>query len=244
MIMKYAIILAAGKGTRMKTDLPKCAYPINGTPMVEYIVNSCKKSGIDKILVVVGYKKEHIKSVLNGTVEYVLQEEQLGTANAVMCTMPNLENKEGICLIFPGDMPLISDKIITSLLNFHQEQKNDLTIVTTIIDSPDGYGRIYRENEKIKKIVEATDATPEILQIKEVNSGLYCVDIQLLFKALAKVGNNNKKKEYYLTDIVEILANDYKVETFVVEDSKCLLGINDLTSARKVEDILKYQSEY
>ena len=242
-MMKYAIILAAGKGTRMKTDLPKCAYPINGTPMVEYIVKSCKKSGIDKILVVVGYKREYIKSVLNGTVEYVLQEEQLGTANAVMCTKPSLENKEGLCLIFPGDMPLINDKIITKLINYHQGQHNDLTIVTTMIDTPDGYGRIYREQGKIKKIVEAADAAPEILEIREVNSGLYCVDMKLLFEALMKVNNNNKKNEYYLTDIVEILANDYNVDTFVVEDSKCLLGINDLNSAKKVEEILKYQSE-
>lgn len=242
-MMKYAIILAAGKGTRMKTDLPKCAYPINGTPMVEYIVKSCKKSGIDKILVVVGYKREYIKSVLNGTVEYVLQEEQLGTANAVMCTKPSLENKEGLCLIFPGDMPLINDKIITKLINYHQQQQNDLTIVTTMLDTPDGYGRIYREQGKIKKIVEAADATPEILEIREVNSGLYCVDMKLLFEALMKVNNNNKKNEYYLTDVVEILANDYNVDTFVVEDSKCLLGINDLNSAKKVEEILKYQSE-
>lgn len=242
-MMKYAIILAAGKGTRMKTDLPKCAYPINGTPMVEYIVNSCKKSGIDKILVVVGYKKEYIKSVLNGTVEYVLQEEQLGTANAVMCTKSSLEGKEGLCLIFPGDMPLINDKIITKLIHYHQQQHNDLTIVTTMLDTPDGYGRIYREQGKIKKIIEAADATPEILDIREVNSGLYCVDMKLLFAALTKVNNNNKKNEYYLTDIVEILANDYNVDTFVVEDCKCLLGINDLNSVKKVEEILKYQSE-
>jgi bifunctional UDP-N-acetylglucosamine pyrophosphorylase/glucosamine-1-phosphate N-acetyltransferase len=238
--MKYAIILAAGKGTRMKTDLPKCAYPINGTPMVEYIVNSCKKSGINKILVVVGYKKEYIKSVLNGSVEYVLQEEQLGTANAVMCTKASLENKEGISLILPGDMPLINEKIITELMDYHQAQGNVLTIATTMLDNPDGYGRIYRENGKIRKIVEALDATPEILEIKEVNSGFYCVDIKLLFKALEKVDNNNSKKEYYLTDIVEILAQDYKVGTFIVTNSKYLLGINDLTSAQKVEEILKY----
>jgi bifunctional UDP-N-acetylglucosamine pyrophosphorylase/glucosamine-1-phosphate N-acetyltransferase len=112
-----------------------------------------------------------------------------------------------------------------------------------MIDTPDGYGRIYREQGKIKKIVEAADAAPEILEIREVNSGLYCVDMKLLFEALMKVNNNNKKNEYYLTDIVEILANDYNVDTFVVEDSKCLLGINDLNSAKKVEEILKYQSE-
>jgi bifunctional UDP-N-acetylglucosamine pyrophosphorylase/glucosamine-1-phosphate N-acetyltransferase len=98
--------------------------------------------------------------------------------------------------------------------------------------------------EKLKKIVEALDATPEIIEIKEINSGLYCVDIKLLFEALAKVNNNNSKKEYYLTDIVEILAKDHKVGTFVVADSKYLLGINDLNSLQKVEEILKYQSEF
>lgn len=242
--MKYAIILAAGKGTRMETDLPKCAYPINGTPMVEYIVNSCRKSGINKILVVVGHKKEHIQKIFNGSVEYVLQEQQLGTANAVMCTKSILAEKEGFCLIFPGDMPLINEDIITKLVNYHSDNKNDLTIVTTKIDTPDGYGRIYREDGKIKKIVEALDATPEILAINEINSGVYCVDIKLLFSALDKVKNNNRKKEYYLTDIVEILCDDYKVDTFVVADSNYLLGINDVSTAQKVEAILKTRSEF
>lgn len=242
--MKYAIILAAGKGTRMETDLPKCAYPINGTPMVEYIVNSCRKSGINKILVVVGHKKEHIQKIFNGSVEYVLQEQQLGTANAVMCTKSILAEKEGFCLIFPGDMPLINEDIITKLVNYHSDNKNDLTIVTTKIDTPDGYGRIYREDGKIKKIVEALDATPEILAINEINSGVYCVDIKLLFSALDKVKNNNRKKEYYLTDIVEILCDDYKVDTFVVTDSNYLLGINDVSTAQKVEAILKTRSEF
>lgn len=242
--MKYAIILAAGKGTRMKTELPKCAYPINGTPMVEYIVNSCRKSGINKILVVVGHKKEHIQKIFNGSVEYVLQEQQLGTANAVMCTKSILAEKEGFCLIFPGDMPLINEDIITKLVNYHSDNKNDLTIVTTKIDTPDGYGRIYREDGKIKKIVEALDATPEILAINEINSGVYCVDIKLLFSALDKVKNNNRKKEYYLTDIVEILCDDYKVDTFVVADSNYLLGINDVSTAQKVEAILKTRSEF
>lgn len=242
--MKYAIILAAGKGTRMETDLPKCAYPINGTPMVEYIVNSCRKSGINKILVVVGHKKEHIQKIFNGSVEYVLQEQQLGTANAVMCTKSILAEKEGFCLIFPGDMPLINEDIITKLVNYHSDNKNDLTIVTTKIDTPDGYGRIYREDGKIKKIVEALDATPEILAINEINSGVYCVDIKLLFSALDKVKNNNRKKEYYLTDIVEILCDDYKVDTFVVADSNYLLGINDVSTAQKVEAILKTRSGF
>lgn len=242
--MKYAIILAAGKGTRMKTELPKCAYPINGTPMVEYIVNSCRKSGINKILVVVGHKKEHIQKIFNGSVEYVLQEQQLGTANAVMCTKSILAEKEGFCLIFPGDMPLINEDIITKLVNYHSDNKNDLTIVTTKIDIPDGYGRIYREDGKIKKIVEALDATPEILAINEINSGVYCVDIKLLFSALDKVKNNNRKKEYYLTDIVEILCDDYKVDTFVVADSNYLLGINDVSTAQKVEAILKTRSGF
>ncbi|HKM30051.1 MAG TPA: sugar phosphate nucleotidyltransferase [Bacilli bacterium] len=242
--MKYAIILAAGKGTRMETDLPKCAYPINGTPMVEYIVNSCRKSGINKILVVVGHKKEHIQKIFNGSVEYVLQEQQLGTANAVMCTKSILAEKEGFCLIFPGDMPLINEDIITKLVNYHSDNKNDLTIVTTKIDIPDGYGRIYREDGKIKKIVEALDATPEILAINEINSGVYCVDIKLLFSALDKVKNNNRKKEYYLTDIVEILCDDYKVDTFVVADSNYLLGINDVSTAQKVEAILKTRSGF
>ena len=234
---KCAIILAAGKGTRMKTELPKCAYPFCGKPMVKYIVENCIKCGINDINVVVGYKKEQIKEVLQDSVSYAVQDQQLGTGHAAMCCEPLLKDKEGLCLVFPGDMPLVDEEIINNLINIHINNKNDLTVVTTILDNPGAYGRMYRENGLIKKIVEFKDATEEQKTIKEVNSGLYCVDIQLMFEALKLIKNNNNSGEYYFTDIIEILGKEHKIDSYVVEDTYKLAGINDLDTLKEIEDI-------
>lgn len=234
---KYAIILAAGKGTRMKTELPKCAYPFCGKPMVQYIVDNCIKCGINDINVVVGYKKEQIMEVLQDNVSYAVQDQQLGTGHAAMCCEALLKEKEGLCLVFPGDMPLVDEDIIENLINIHTSKNNDLTVVTTILENPGAYGRIYRENGFIKKIVEYKDATEEQRAIKEINSGLYCVDLQLMFKALKSIKNNNNSGEYYFTDIIEILGQDYQVDSYIVEDTYKLAGINDLITLKEIEEI-------
>ena len=234
----FAIILAAGKGTRMHTDLPKCACPFCGKAMVEYIVDECRKSEIADVIVVVGYKKEGIIDVLKDRVKYANQEEQLGTGHAVLCCEELLKDQSGLCLIFPGDMPLIDEKIIRGLIETHKKEKNDLTVVTTIMDDPTGYGRIYRENGYIKKIVEHKDATEEQKQIREINSALYCVDLKMLFEALHHIKNHNASKEYYLTDIVEIFGNEHKkVDSYLVENHDKLVGINDLEALRKAEEL-------
>ena len=186
-MFKHAIILAAGKGTRMHTDLPKCAYHFCGKPMVSYIVEACKQSNVEDIVVVVGYKKELLIEVLDNSCTIAVQKEQLGTGHAVMAAEDSVSNKEGITLIFPGDMPLIDTESINKLVEKHLEDKNDLTVVTTIVEDAAKYGRIYRENGKIKKIVEYKDCNPEQLSIKEINSGLFCVNTKLLFEGLKKV---------------------------------------------------------
>ena len=235
-----AIILAAGKGTRMQSELPKCAYPFLGKPMIQYIVDACLESGIDNIYVVVGYKKEDIVDCLSGyKVNYCLQEKQEGTGSAVKCCKDSLSESDDLTLIFPGDMPLIDKEVIMGLIEKHQKDNNKLTVVSTIMDDPKRYGRIYRENGNVKKIVEAKDATEEILAIKEINSGLYCVDNKLLFAALDKVNNNNNANEYYLTDIVEIIGKDQKVDTFVVKENYKLEGFNDVPSLQKAEEFVK-----
>lgn len=234
-MFKHAIILAAGKGTRMHTDLPKCAYPFCGKAMVSYIVDSCKNSGVDDIVVVVGYKKELLIEVLDNDCTIAVQKEQLGTGHAVMAAEDAVSNKEGITLIFPGDMPLIDSETINKLVAKHLEDKNDLTVVTTIVEDAAKYGRIYRENGNIKKIVEYKDCNPEQLLIKEINSGLFCVNSKLLFEGLKKIRNVNAQNEYYLTDLVEILGNEYKVDSFVLEDDLILTGINDLDSLEEAE---------
>lgn len=234
---KYAIILAAGKGTRMKTELPKCAYPFCGKPMVKYIVENCQKCGINNINVVVGYKKEQIIEVLKDEVMYSVQDQQLGTGHAAMCCEHNLGDKEGLCLVFPGDMPLVDEIIINELIDIHLKNKNDLTVVTTVLDDAQAYGRIYRENGLIKRIIEFKDANEEQRQIKEINSGLYCVDVQLMFEALKQIKNNNNSGEYYFTDIIEILGKDHRVDSYIVKDSYKLAGINDLVTLKEIEKI-------
>ena len=151
--MKYnAIILAAGKGTRMKSDLPKCAYPFFGKPMISYILSSCKNVGINDICVVVGHKQEVMKDLLKDTVTYAYQAEQLGTGHAVMCAREFYINNEGITLIFPGDMPLIDSNTISDLIHQHITNGNDLTVVTTMVENPTGYGRIVRQSGQIIKM--------------------------------------------------------------------------------------------
>lgn len=234
-----AIILAAGKGTRMKSDLPKCAFPFFGKPMITYIINSCHKAGIEDICVVVGHKKEEIMKILNNTVEYACQEEQLGTGHAVLCAKDFYSNKDGVTLIFPGDMPLIDYHTINDLVNQHINSGNDLTVVTTIVDNPTGYGRIVRKSGQITKIVEEKDATQNQKQIKEINTGLYCINTDILKDALLKIKNDNSKHEYYLTDIIEILSTTKKVNAFIANNNSKLTGINDLYALAEVEK--KYQ---
>ena len=237
-----AIILAAGKGTRMLSELPKCAYPFYGKPMIVYIINMCKKIQIDDICVVVGHKKESIENLLQDKVKYAYQKEQLGTANAVLAAKDFLErHNEGITLIFPGDMPLIDGDVINNLIREHIENNNDLTILTTQIKNPTGYGRIIRQDGQIIKIIEEKDADDSVKAINEINTGLYCITTNLLEKALSKVDNNNNKGEYYLTDIVKILSGDKKVKAYLTEYDFKLTGINDLyTLSLVVKEYQKY----
>ena len=233
----HAIILAAGKGTRMHTDLPKCAYPFLGKPMVSYIIESCKNAGVSEVVAVIGYKREELMKCLDKDVKIAIQEEQLGTGHAVKCAKSALSNLDGLTVIFPGDMPLIDSETVKDLINEHLEKKNALTVVTTVLDDALKYGRIYRENGHIKKIVEFKDCTPEQLEIKEINSGLFCVDTKTLFEALDKVENHNNQHEYYLTDIVEIIGRDKQVDSVVIKDGFRLTGINDLETLAEAERI-------
>ncbi len=237
---KYAIVLAAGKGTRMKTELPKCAFPILKKPMINYIVDNIEKSIVDEIVCVVGYKKEYIEELLNGRVKYAVQEEQLGTGHAVLMTKDLLEDKDGTTIILLGDMPLIDHKVIDKVMSYHCDKKNDLTVVTTEFDNPKGYGRIIRnEYGNIEAIVEHKDCTKEQKRIKEVNTGIYIVNNNLLFEAVKKIEVNKRKGEYYLTDIVEIMRDEYKVSAFLLWDSPRVMGVNDLYTLSIAEKYLR-----
>ena len=234
-MMNNAIILAAGKGTRMKTELPKCAFPLLKKPMVTYIIEALESIHIDQIICVVGHKKEVLQDILKDRVKYAIQEEQLGTGHAVKCALDFIDDN-GYTIILPGDTPLIDKEILDQLIEVHKSNKNDFTIGTIVLDNPFGFGRIVRDSSNsVLRIVEEKDASEEERKIKEINTGLFLVDNFLLKKALLEIKNNNAKGEYYLTDIVEILSKEAKIGTFTIKDTYKLNGINDLYTLSLVE---------
>ena len=234
-MMNNAIILAAGKGTRMKTELPKCAFPLLKKPMVTYIIEALESINIDQIICVVGHKKEVLQDILKDRVKYAIQEEQLGTGHAVKCALDFIDDN-GYTIILPGDTPLIDKEILDQLIEVHKSNKNDFTIGTIVLDNPFGFGRIVRDSSNyVLRIVEEKDASEEERKIKEINTGLFLVDNSLLKKALLEIKNNNAKGEYYLTDIVEILSKKAKIGTFTIKDTYKLNGINDLYTLSLVE---------
>jgi len=236
----YALVLAAGKGTRMRTIMPKCAYPILKKPMIEYIVENIEKSNIDETVVVVGHKREVLQDILQDRVSYAYQEEQLGTGHAVLSAESILAHKEGITFILPGDMPLIDYVLINKILSAHQEMGNDLTVVSMMMDYPKSYGRIVRdEYNSILRIVEENDCNEYQKQIKEVNTGIYVVNNKILFNSLKKIKKNERKNEYYLTDIVELMHTDYKVNSFIVRHPHVTMGVNDLYGISIAEKYLR-----
>lgn len=231
-----AIILAAGKGTRMNQDAPKCACCVLGKPMIKHLVDTLKEVGIKNIIVVVGYKKEYIIDILkDDEVEFVTQEEQLGTGHACLMAEVKLAGCFGDTLIIPGDMPLVGANNIKKLLEKHQDDNNKMTILSSVFENPFSYGRIIKENNNVCAIVEEKEATDSQKLIKEVNSGLYIVDNKLLFESLHMIDNNNSKNEYYLTDIVKVLSNNHRVGTLCVDYDYRLMGINDVPTLNEVE---------
>ncbi|MDL2292022.1 bifunctional UDP-N-acetylglucosamine diphosphorylase/glucosamine-1-phosphate N-acetyltransferase GlmU [Acholeplasma sp. OttesenSCG-928-E16] len=238
----YALLLAAGKGTRMRTDMPKCAYPILKKPMIEYSIERLENSLVDEICVVVGHKREVLMDLLGDRVQYVVQEEQLGTGHAVLCAEDLLKNKPGKTIILPGDMPLIETKLINKILNAHDDMGNDLTLVSTLYDNPKGYGRISRDKYgNVCSIVEDADLTDTQKQIKEVNTGVYVINNDILFDCLKEIKINEKKGEYYLTDIVSVMKRRFKIGLFLVRNSILMMGINDLYQISIAEKHLRVE---
>lgn len=237
--MKHvALILAAGKGTRMKSDLPKCAYPVFGQPMITYLVQAIQATKVDEIITVVGHKKEVLMDILSQSSTFAYQSEQKGTGHAVMMAK-DLITEPSTVLIFPGDMPLIDTSTIEAFMHYHERENNALTVLSTCVSNPTGYGRIVKEANQIVKIVEEKDADHAIRQIREINTGVYAVNSLYLFDALSKVNNNNKNQEYYLTDIVEIINKSQRVMAYTIEEDYRLTGINDLYTLAGVEKHLQ-----
>lgn len=235
------IILAAGEGKRMKSKHSKVTHKILGKSMIEWVYNAVKKAGAADCIVVVGHRADEVRECLGEKVKYAIQEQQLGTGHAVMQVVPYLKEKEdGYVMIMCGDMPLISSDTIKNAIKKHIEDKNAVTILTAEFDDPTGYGRIVKNGDKVIKIIEEKDATPQEKNIKEVNSGLYCFNVKPLIEALQRITNNNNQKEYYLTDTIEILINQgEKVETYKIKDNYEIMGINDKIQLSQAVKILR-----
>lgn len=233
------LILAAGKGTRMKSDLPKVIHKVNGIPMVKKILNELEKLGTEENILILGHKKEEILKEL-GEIKYAVQEEQLGTGHAIMQAENLLKDYEGDVMILCGDTPLLRHETLKAMYEAHKKSGVATTILTSVYENPFGYGRIVKNGEKVTAIVEEKEADEETKKIKEVNAGVYCCNAKELFAALKKVTNNNEKGEYYLTDIVGIQVGEGKtVASFVLEDNREILGVNSKVELAEASKILR-----
>jgi bifunctional UDP-N-acetylglucosamine pyrophosphorylase/glucosamine-1-phosphate N-acetyltransferase len=237
----YAVILAAGKGTRMKSDLHKVLHPIGGKAMLEHLLDTLLDVGIDETYLVIGHGAETVQSKIGERVKYCFQAEQLGTGHAVMQAEPVLKEKDGITLVINGDTPLITKETMTKLIARHQQSGAAATLLTTNLEDPSGYGRIkYDTHGNVLAIVEEKDASPEEKQIKEINVGFYAFDNRKLFSKLHRISNNNAQGEYYFTEIFDILRKDgEQVVTYLTEDAEETVSINDRIALAKAEEVLR-----
>lgn len=234
------IILAAGKGTRMKSKLPKVLHKVCGKPMLQHVIDAAKSAGSNREIVVIGSGAELVKESFSG-VEFVLQAEQLGTGHAVLCTKEKFANSKGTVLVLCGDTPLFTPELLKKFVERHLDSNAAATVLTAEMPDATGYGRIIREDDgTFKKIVEHKDANSYERQISEVNAGVYCFDVEKLFAALSKVKNENAQGEYYLPDVLTILKNDSeKINAFVADDYKQTLGINSRVQLAEADKILR-----
>ncbi|MBM7643075.1 bifunctional UDP-N-acetylglucosamine diphosphorylase/glucosamine-1-phosphate N-acetyltransferase GlmU [Streptococcus loxodontisalivarius] len=237
----YAIILAAGKGTRMKSDLPKVLHKVSGITMLEHVFRAVSAIEPTKNVTVIGHKAELVKEVLAGQSQFALQTEQLGTGHAVMMAESELAGLEGQTLVIAGDTPLITGESLKELIDFHVSHKNVATILTATADNPFGYGRIIRnERGEVIKIVEQKDASEFEQQVKEINTGTYVFDNKRLFEALKNINTNNAQGEYYLTDVISIFREaGEKVGAYVLRDFDESLGVNDRLALATAESVMR-----
>lgn len=238
-----SIVLSAGKGTRMKSELPKVVQKVLGYEMVNLVLKSLTEAGITNNYLVVGYKKDEVITRIDKAFDfdYVEQTEQLGTGHAVMMAKEKLANESGITIITCGDTPLVSAETFAGLIAAHQANNNDLTVLTAKIQNPTGYGRIIRNADNhVQAIVEQKDATQEEQLVNEINTGIYCFDNEKLFKYVDSISNENVQNEYYLTDLVQIFnEQSEKVGAYVTENHHETLGVNDLPALSEAARILQ-----
>lgn len=237
---KCALILAAGQGKRIKSDLPKVLHKVCGKEMVNHVIDTLRKENIEDINVIIGKGADLVKeNTKSRNISYSLQEEQLGTGHAVKCAIDFLKGKRGTVAIFNGDAPLITEETIEELFKTHKENGNSATILTSILNDASGYGRIIRKGNEVLKIVEHKDCNDEELKVKEINSGMYCFEIERLVECLGNLSNNNSQGEYYLTDVIGMLKEkNEKVGALVISYEETL-GVNSRVQLAEVEAVLR-----
>ena len=235
------IILAAGRGVRMKSDTPKVLHPVCGKPMVQYVVDVARSLRSLKIYVVLGFKQEVVRRALSPGLQVVIQKKLVGTADAVRCAEPFLKNFKCDVLILSGDTPLLTVETVRRVVHRHQTTGAACTFLTMDVDRPHGYGRIIRDqNNKVIAIREEKDASSAEKEISEINVGVYCFGAKILFEFLKAVKLNQKKKEFYLTDVIDLLAQkNAKVETIKTADGREGLGINTREDLSFAESLIR-----
>ncbi|PTJ96186.1 bifunctional UDP-N-acetylglucosamine diphosphorylase/glucosamine-1-phosphate N-acetyltransferase GlmU [Staphylococcus simulans] len=236
-MQRYAVVLAVGKGTRMKSKLYKVLHKVAGKSMIEHVVDSVKQAGTDEIVTIVGHGAESVKETLGSQSSYSFQEEQLGTAHAVKMAADELKGKEGTTLVVCGDTPLITPETLKALADYHEAQQAGVTVLSATADNPFGYGRIVRDQDgRLAKIVEQKDATEAEREIDEISTGIFAFDNVLLFELLEKVKNDNAQGEYYLPDVITLALEAGKIaDAYRTDDFDEIMGVNDRVALSKAE---------
>ena len=235
------VILAAGKGTRMKSKLPKVLHKAGGKTMLQHVIDAAKAAGAKRNIVVTGFGGEMVREAIGTQAEFVTQTEQLGTGHAVLQTKELLKDETGTVMVLCGDTPLLTGVLLKKLYDEHVAAAAKATVLTAIMPDATGYGRIIRSADgSVEKIVEHKDATEEERKVREVNSGIYCFAAKDLFEALSHVTNDNAQGEYYLPDVLEILKKKgEKIWAVAADDYEDTLGINSRLQLAGAEKILR-----
>ncbi|MEB6171645.1 bifunctional UDP-N-acetylglucosamine diphosphorylase/glucosamine-1-phosphate N-acetyltransferase GlmU [Staphylococcus pseudoxylosus] len=240
-MQRHAIVLAAGKGTRMKSKKYKVLHDVAGKSMIEHVVDNVKQSGVEQLVTIVGHGAQNVKETLGDASLYSFQEEQLGTAHAVKMASEHLKDEQGTTLVVCGDTPLITAATLKSMIEHHENAKAQATVLSATAENPYGYGRILRDSaQRLTKIVEQKDASETERQINEISSGIFAFDNQVLFEKLELVRNENAQKEYYLPDVLSLILDDKgNVEIYHTDDFEEIMGVNDRVMLSEAEKAFK-----